>query len=186
MTGYDKHAIRERRDWFYKTLEHLANYPEPVYVQHLADDLKCKQPITYKIVETLKEEWEAVEEVEKGKYVLNKNGIFLLCYHERLKENDDRKWTHNSSLDKYVGEFFRKTNKNQSKNLSYLEKEKNQFIAYLTEYDRVKNKLSLSQKLSIGGKIVGWEIKKFEDMANTIQKIDINVEKLVGSKRRQV
>ena len=32
----------------------------------------------------------------------------------------------------------------------------------------------------------GHSLKKFEDMADTIQKIDSNVEKLVGSKRRQV
>ena len=154
MTAYSPSARRERRDWRYQTLEYLVKNPEPFYVQRLAELLGASQPIIYRIIETLDKEWNAVEEyhvslkerlsgnkIKKDYYVLTLNGVYLLCYEERKRGNGS---LHNDSFKEYVKGLCAKGM------IKTLEKEKDVFIECLTEYEKVKNELSLSHKLLIG------------------------------------
>ena len=152
MTVYSPSAPRERRDWRYQTLEYLVKNPEPFYVQKLSKLLGAAQPIIYRIIETLDKEWNAVEkhnvslkeQLKDGSilnnrtpdyYALTLNGVYLLCYEERKRGNGS---LHNDSFKEYVKGFCAKGM------IKTLEKEKDAFIECLTEYEKVKNELSLS------------------------------------------
>ena len=69
--AYDPKAPRKRKDWFYKTLEYLAQTPEPISVSELSRALNCSQPIIFKIFEQLENEWSAVEKHSWGKNNIN-------------------------------------------------------------------------------------------------------------------
>ena len=72
---------------------------------------------------------------------LTLNGVYLLCYEEQKRGNGS---LHNDSFKEYVKGFCAKGM------IKTLEKEKDVFIECLTEYEKVKNELSLSHKLLIG------------------------------------
>tara|TARA_Y100000590_G_scaffold380424_1_gene448772 strand:- start:57 stop:611 length:555 start_codon:yes stop_codon:yes gene_type:complete len=175
----------ERRDWFYKTLEYLAVNPKPVSVTKLAQLLKSQQPIIYRVIKTLDEQWDAVE--SKGDLkVLTHNGIFLLCHLEqkRKREDEDMKVVHNYSFKKYVEKW--KNFWSDPPASGDFDEQKTQYIEYLTEYERNANELSLAQKISIGKEIRENRVEKtvkfsFKEMAERMKRIEEKVNRLVDN-----
>ena len=159
--SYDPNAPRKRKDWFYKTLEYLAQNAVPVNVSGLARDLKCSQPIIYRIIASLEKEWSAVKKHEDSDfYKLTLEGIFLLCYEEskRLEEKDEG--IHNQNFEEYVSQWEEYwdhpllNEKMEPLGIPELEVEKAFYIERLFEFEQSKNELPLEQKLEIGAEML--------------------------------